>query len=632
MALLYKIVFEPSGKKIKVKKGTTLLDAANKAGVGIEAICGGKGTCGKCKVYLKNGSLDDVTLNERKKLSEEEISNGARLACQAVITNHCIIDVPEESMIGKQKILVDGVDFSLAFDPLVRAFSIRLSPPTLEDNRSDWSRLADELEKTSGFKDIEVYVETLRVLPNILRDHNYAISVTLFKNRVIGISSFDEKKTYGVAVDIGTTTMVAYLVDLTDGNVVGIGSIMNPQIPYGDDVMARISYSFKHENLKKLSDIVVWGVNQIISNACEEAGVDIAKISEVVVVGNTAMHHIFLGMYPKYLSLAPYCPVIQEALDIQARDVGLLTNPLGNCHVLPVVAGFVGADHLGVILSCDIHKKPEMTLAIDVGTNGEIVLGNRDGMMCCSAAAGPALEGSHIKFGMRAADGAIEKVKIKHGRLDVKYKTIGNAKPLGICGSGIIDIVAEMLKTAVIDVTGRIRDEVDNDRIREGDRGDEFVIEWARKTNIKKDIVITSSDIREIQLAKSAIYSGVSILMDKRGITAKDIDRVLIAGAFGNYIDVENAMTIGLFPEVPLEKIKSVGNAAGTGARVSLMSQAKRKEENEILKKLKYVELATEDSFQEEFVAAMNFPHSDLSLFSHTMKKIYAPIPSNFGR
>jgi len=632
MTLLYKIIFEPSGKKIKVKEGMTLLDATNEARVGIEAICGGKGTCGKCKIYLKNGSLSDITSNERKKLSEEELANGARLACQAVIMDHCMINVPEESIIGKQKILVDGVDSSVVLNPIVKAFSIRFSPPNLEDNRSDWSRLADELETVSGFKDIDVDLETLRILPNILRDHNYAISVTLFKNRVVDISGFDEKKVYGVAVDIGTTTMVAYLVDLTDGKVVGIGSMMNPQIPYGDDVMTRISYSFKHENLKKLSDVVVCGVNQIISKACEEGGVDIAKISEVIAVGNTAMHHIFLGMYPAYLSLSPYCPVIQKALDIQARDLGLLTNPLGNCHVPPVVAGFVGSDHLGVILSCDIHKKPEMTLAIDIGTNGEIVLGNKDGMMCCSAAAGPALEGSHIKCGMRAADGAIEKVKIKHGRLDVEYKTIGNSKPLGICGSGIIDIVAEMLKTAVIDVTGSIREKVGNDRIQKGGKRDEFVIEWARKTKIKKDIVITSRDIREIQLAKSAIYSGISILMDKRGITAKDIDRVLIAGAFGNYIDVENAMTIGLFPEVPFEKVKSVGNAAGTGARVSLISQAKRKEENEILKKLKYVELATENNFQEEFIAAMNFPHTNLSLFPHTMKKVYAPSPSNFRR
>ncbi|MHC1598387.1 MAG: ASKHA domain-containing protein [Candidatus Methanofastidiosia archaeon] len=623
------VVFEPSGKKIKVDKGLLVLEAANDAGESIDAPCGGKGTCGKCKIYLKEGVLGDITTSERKKLSEEELAAGARLSCKAIIKSDCIIDIPEESRLGKQKILIEGAEAPVIVNPLVKVFSAVLPSPSLEDSKCDWYRLEDALADNSGHETITMDISTLRQLPILIRDNKYDVSVTMYKNRVVAINDSSVKNAYGAAVDIGTTTMVAYVMDLSNGEIVGVGSMMNPQIPYGDDLMARISYSFKPENLQKLSDLVVEGVNKIISDGCEKAGIPIESIAEVTIVGNTAMHHIFLGIYPKYLSLAPYCPVVKQPIDFMAKDIGISINPLGNCHMLPVVAGFVGSDHVGVILSCDIHKSPEMTLAIDIGTNGEIVLGNEDEMICCSAAAGPALEGSSIKFGMRAANGAIERVKIKKGSLKVSYDTIGNIKPIGICGSGIIDVIAEMLKAAVIDVTGRIREELedDNDRIREGDQGYEFVLEWARNTGIKKDIVITSDDLREVQLAKSAIYAGTSILMEIKGITAKKIDRVLIAGAFGSYIDVTNAMTIGLLPEVPMDKVKSVGNAAGSGARVSLISKDKREEEKDILKKLNYIELATHDSFQDQFVSAMNFPHSDLSLFKNVMKNVYTPLP-----
>ncbi|RZN50605.1 DUF4445 domain-containing protein [archaeon] len=629
-----KVTFEPSGKKINVSSGISVLEAANNAGVGIDAPCGGKGTCGKCKVYLNQGTLGEVTASERKVFSAGDIEKGARLACRATIQGDCIIDVPKESLLGEQKILVDGAEYPVEIDPLVKVFSVTLPKPTLEDNACDWHRLQDALAEQTDYDSIDMDISTLRTLPKIIRDHKYTISVTMYRNRVLAVGDPSLDGVYGAAVDIGTTTMVAYVMDLVSGKIIGVGSMMNPQIPYGDDLMARISYSFKEENLEKLSKLVVDGVNKIINEGCEKAGIEMSSLSEVTIVGNTAMHHIFLRLYPKYLSLAPYCPAVQQPLDLRASDVPININPVGNVHMLPVVAGFVGSDHLGVILSCDIHKSSEMTLAIDVGTNGEIVLGNKDGMVCCSAAAGPALEGSTIKYGMRAADGAIENVNISRGSLNVKYKTIGGSKPLGICGSGIIDVVAEMLKSAVIDVTGKIRErlEDENDRVREGDHGYEFVLEWARKTKIKKDIVITSNDLREIQLAKSAMYAGASILMSHKGITAKDIDRVLIAGAFGNYIDVENAMTIGLFPEVPLDKVKSVGNAAGTGARMSLISGVKREEEREILEKLRYIELATHDTFQDEFVSAMNLPHKDISLFSETMKKVYAPIPVKNNR
>lgn len=625
------VVFEPSGKKISIEEGITVLDAAKEAGIGIDAPCGGVGTCGKCKIYLNKGKLNEVTVTERKKLAEEDINSGMRLACMSIILGDCVIDIPEESMLGEQKILVDGSEEPVDVDPMVKAYTLKLPVPTLHNNESDWQRLEAEISKISGYESIDLDIDTLRQLPNLLRDNNFEVTVVMFKNRVISIGEVNpDTAIYGAAVDIGTTTMVAYVIDLRSGEVVGIGSMMNPQIPFGDDLMSRISYSFKQDNLKKLQKVVVDGVEKIISDGCKNAGITLQDVLEVTIVGNTAMHHIFLGLYPKYLSLAPYCPAVQRGLDLMPEDVGLHINPRGNIHMLPVVAGFVGSDHLAVILSCDLLNKEEMTLAIDVGTNGEIVVGNKDGMKCCSAAAGPALEGSCIKFGMRAADGAIERVKIKRGNYNVTYKTINNEKPLGFCGSGIIDLVAEMLKTGVMDVTGRIRPELEDehDRIREGwDAGYEFVVETKRKTKIKKDITLDSNDLREIQLAKSAIYSGVSILMEQWGIDAEGLDRACIAGAFGSYVDVTNAMTIGLFPEMPLEKVHSVGNAAGSGAKLSLLSKTKRQEEDLILEKLEYVELATHDTFQNQFVDAMNFPHKDLTLFPNVMKNVSAPIP-----
>nr|HPR42665.1 ASKHA domain-containing protein [Candidatus Methanofastidiosa archaeon] len=458
---MFTVTFQPSGMKIKVAEGTTVLEAANEAGIGIDAPCGGKGTCGKCKVYFNKGKLGPITAAERKNLSIEEIENGCRLACRATILDSSTIDVPEESLLGEQKILIEGTDSEIKVDPFVKVYSIVLPTPTLDDNRCDWYRMESEIAKVSEYKNIDMDLSMLRQIPNLIRDNDYDLSVTMFKNRVMDISRRNNNRLYGAAVDIGTTTMVAYVMDMVSGEIVGIGSMMNPQIPYGDDLMARISYSFQQERLEKLQKVVVDGVNKIIAEGCEKAGITLNDVKEVTIVGNTAMHHIFMGIYPKYLSLAPYCPAVQQAVDYRPNDIGLNIDPMGNCHILPVVAGFVGADHMAVILSCDIQNRDEMTLAIDVGTNGEIVLGNKDGMVCCSAAAGPALEGSCITYGMRAADGAIERVKMRKGNLKLEYKTINNSKPLGICGSGIIDLVAEMLKTAAIDVTGRIREELE---------------------------------------------------------------------------------------------------------------------------------------------------------------------------
>jgi len=383
---------------------------------------------------------------------------------------------------------------------------------------------------------------------------------------------------------------------------------LNPQIKYGEDVISRITYSL-NKGVSIPHNSIVDGINTMIKKLCDRNRINSSSIYEMTAVGNTAMHHIFLNINPRSLSVSPFTPVVSKNLDIKARDIGIEINPSGNIHVLPVISGFVGADTVGVLLATGLYRNDEISLAIDIGTNGELVLGNKEKMVSCSCAAGPALEGGHLGFGMRASTGAIESVFIDKDSFDTFYKTINKSKPRGFCGSGIIDIVAEMLKVGIIDSSGKII-ENGNDRIRKNKTNNhkEFVVEWKEKTDIDTDIVITASDIREIQLAKGAIMTGINILLEKMKISADKIENLYLAGAFGNYIDIKNAIRIGLIPNIPLERIKPVGNAAGEGAKISLMSNEKRIEENILIKKIDYIELASENNFNEEFVKSLRFP------------------------
>ncbi len=413
--------------------------------------------------------------------------------------------------------------------------------------------------------------------------------------------------------------MAAYLCDLTTGEVISYDSMMNPQVPYGEDVMSRITYAMSNDDgIHKLQASIIEGVNTLAARVCETVGFTHLDILELAIVFNTAMHHCFLGIYPEHLGLAPYAPALHHSINIKARDLGLKFAPGANVFVLPNEAGFVGADNVGVLIAEEPYNKDDRQLIIDIGTNGELIMGNREKLISSSCATGPALEGAHIKFGMRAAPGAIEKIYINPETKEPRYKVIGKEKwsdemdpetigTKGICGSGIIDGVAELFKAGIIDKTGKFAKNQDTPRVRKGDSGDEFVLAWANETSIGHDVVMTIKDVRAVQLAKGAMYAGAKIMMQKLGYT--ELDRVVLAGAFGSFIDREESLVLGMFPDVPILKAYAVGNAAGDGARMALLDANKRLEADEWARKVEYVELSVEPAFEKEFMYAMHIPH-----------------------
>lgn len=618
------VIFQPEGKHISVKNGTNILEVATLAGVDLTSICRGQGICGKCKVIIENmARVNPLTKVEEKILTSEEVSKGYRLACQAKIHESLVINIPETSRTGRQRLQIEGIETPVKLEPLIKKYFLKLPPPTLKDSRSDHDRLLEELQKKYNLKAPEVEFEVIKNLAPLLRNAKWEVTVTIWDDeKIIDVESGDQRDSnFGFAFDIGTTKLAGYLLDLNTGKVDAVDSLMNPQIPFGEDVIARIAY----EDHSELQSVVIEGVNQILYNLCNKDGINANSVYEMTAVGNTAMHHLFLNINLKYVALSPYTPVIREGIDINPKKLGVKINPNGNIHVLPLIAGFVGADNVAVILATEIYKSKKLCLALDIGTNTEVVLGNRDGILACSCASGPAFEGAHIKHGMRAASGAIERVIIDPKTLEVKYQTINNTKPCGICGSAIVDLIAEMLKAGIIDICGTINRNLNSQRLIEKQGLKEFVIAQGGETSTGGDIVITQRDVREIQLAKAAMHTGAAILMKKAKVTGEDIDQVFIAGAFGSYIDPENARIIGMYPEISLEKVRVVGNAAGTGARMALISKKIRKIAEDVSKKVEYIELATNPRFQSEFMNSNYIPYADLRKYPETsrlLKKI----------
>ncbi len=614
MASKHKIIFQPEGKRGEFVEGTTILDAARDVGVDIEAICGGKLTCGKCQVIIEQGmeNLSPVTDDEKRLLDRRKAGKNYRLACVTKFYGDVVVYVPEESRGGEQIILKEGVELSVAINPAVKKYYLELPKPHLKDDLGDFERVLAALREDYGIGDVEIDYEVLRKMPDVLRDSDWKVTVSIWNDKeIIDIQpGYKAEESYGLAVDIGTTTVVGYLTDLRTGKVMAVDSMMNPQVTYGEDVMSRITYAMQYEDgLEKLNQKIVDGLNKILENVCREAGISTEEVCEMTVVGNTGMHHIFLKINPQHIAIAPYVPALHCSHDVKARDLGLNITKGGYVHVLPIEAGWVGADNVAVLIATEPYNQEEMCLVIDIGTNGEIVLGNREKLVSCSAAAGPALEGAHIKHGMRAATGAIEKIRIDPETLEPEYKTIGNAPPRGICGSGIIDAAAELYRAGIVKKNGRFNLDLDSPRVREVDGTPEYVIAWADETSIGHDIVMTQKDIREIQLAKGAMCAGAHILMKE--LDVEHVDRVIVAGAFGNYIDKISALIIGLVPDVPVERIESVGNAAGVGARIALISREKREEANRIARNVEHIKLAVHPSFEKEFSMAMYFPHMD---------------------
>jgi len=627
------ILFHPSGKSGQVERGKSILRAAQDLGVAIESACGGKQTCGKCRVRVEKGfftrealesrteNLTPFTVEESKFIEEKEREAGYRLACVAELKGHVLIYIPEEARGKKQVIRKGAREIPIELIPGVKNYYIQLPPPSLQEPLGDFERLHRALKNNFGLEGLSIDYQTLQSLPQKLRAGDWKVTASVWMDReVLDIRPGKVEDIFGVAVDIGTTTVAVYLCSLKNGQVLATDAMMNPQVIYGEDVMSRITYAMRNpgDGLKRMREAVIEGLNGLIHSIAKSAMISPEDIIEMAVVGNTAMHHIFLGIDPQYLGLTPFPPAVHRSLDFKARDLGLQVHPAANVHVLPVEAGFVGADNVGVLIAEEPHHREEMTLIIDVGTNGELVLGNRERLLSSSCATGPAFEGGHLKFGMRAAPGAIERVRIDPETFQVKYKVIGLEKwsdectpgeiqALGICGSGVVEILAEMFKVGLLEKSGRINGNIDCPRLRKAEKGYEFIIAAAEETSLGQDITISTSDIRAVQLAKGALYAGAKVMMDVLGI--QRLDRVILAGAFGSLIDRERAMVLGMFPDCDLENVVSVGNAAGDGARIALLNQKKRAEADRIAREVEYVELTTYPKFTQEFVAAMHIPH-----------------------
>jgi uncharacterized 2Fe-2S/4Fe-4S cluster protein (DUF4445 family) len=607
------ISFEPEGRKVIVQSGENLFEAARQAGIEIRSECGGKQSCGKCRVIIENQAyVSKLSAFENKHLTQDEITQGYRLACSCTIDKgDFVVFIPSESRIGKSKIQVEGMERPVKLNPAITKIHIQIEKPALNDIRSDFQRLVDLLH-SKGFVNLQIEPALLEYLPKILRDANWDITITLWNNeRIIAIEQGNsESVKYGFSIDIGTSTIVGYLIDLNSGNIVSTQSQENPQVIYGEDIVSRIGFASKTDGgLEKLQDTVIGSINSLISNACQDHRISPDSIYEITVVGNTAMHHLFLGIQPKFLSIAPYVPAIKQSMNLKADYLKVKVSPFANVHVLPIVAGFVGADAIADVLATGIHETQKMSLLIDVGTNGEVFVGNKKDIVSCSCAAGPAFEGMQIRNGMKARTGAIEKVKLDQDTLEVKYKTIGRVKPVGICGSGMVDAIAEMLKYGITSQRGGINKDIETNRLIQINGQPHFVIAWKDETGISKDITINGKDIQEIQLAKAAFQTGTTILMKEKGVTVKELDQVFLAGAFGRYINPESAKVIGLIPDVQTKKIRFVGNTAVSGAKMALTSTTIRKQAEKLAKEIRYIELITAPDFQEEFKNSIFLPH-----------------------
>jgi uncharacterized 2Fe-2S/4Fe-4S cluster protein (DUF4445 family) len=604
-----KVVFVPSYKEADCKEGSTILDVARDAGVYIDSACGGVGKCGKCKVRVVSGECSPVTPLESAQIDSRELAQGFRLACRAELQTEAAIFIPERSIFKGAASRKEFVPRKIPLNPAVKTYTLHATHRAGQRGNV-LGRLLALLKAQHGIEGPACDEVLLTQLDNSLVENaqSYTLSVWMDKE-IIRIQPRAGVGPYAVALDVGTTTLALYLCSLDTGKILASASATNPQTIFGEDIMSRISYSVHHpeEGVKRMQRELINSVNAMIHQVTQDAGLTKDDIVDMTVVGNTVMHHIFLGLPPDRLGSWPFTPAVESSVNIKARDLGLDMLPAACVHVLPVEAGFVGADNVAVLIAEEPYARDEFSLVIDIGTNGELALGNRSRLLSCSCATGPALEGAQIMYGMRAAPGAIEKVRISRGSFEVDYKVIGNVKPVGICGSGIIDAMAGLYKSGLILKSGAFSRDADTPRLRNGMGGTrEFVLAWAEETPIDQDIVVTQRDVRQIQLAKGAVRAGCQIMMQRLGISRPD--RLIVAGAFGMHIDRDSALAIGLFPECNPESIAFVGNAAGHGAYLALINKEKREEADRIARWTEHIELATEKAFQQEFIKALAFP------------------------
>lgn len=633
---MYRVDFKPSGASVEVQAGTSIQEAIAQAGLSINLLCGGQGRCGRCKVVVEQGSVKRRSIS---RLTSTELEQGYALACQTMVEGDLTVFIPPqeeiEPRIPSKETAEKPIPLPVKCDwqrsPWIRKCLVEITPPSLEDNTTCFERLKRDLKSQHGIGIFTARLPVLQELAPTVREGKWQVTAVLemgtwmddcIRPRLIDLLPGDHTgKCFGVAVDIGTTSNVVFLVDMLAGKLVGRAGEYNGQIACGEDVISRIIYAKRPGGREHLQRLVVQTINGLIERLAENHGIDVNDIALMTVAGNTTMIHLFLGIYPEFIRLEPYVPSLTHPQPVAAHEVGIHINPEATIDCLPCVGSYMGGDITAGVLSSGMYASEELTLFIDIGTNGEIVLGNSDWLLSCACSAGPAFEGAGVRSGMRATWGAIEEVWINADTFEPTYRTIGDEPPKGICGSGMIGLMAEMFITGIVDKGGHIDQTLSTPRVRVAEHGPEYVVAWAQETQKKsEDLVITEVDISNLIRAKAAIYAGFTVLTRSVGIDLADVERVLIAGNFGQYVDVEKAIQIGLLPDMPWERFEFLGNTSVLGAYAALLCRDVRQEIVGIANKMTYLELSADNSFMNEFTSALFLPHTDVTSFPSVMQ------------
>ena len=623
----FQVKIMPEGINVEVDKGTNLLDAANAAGITLKSSCGGQGTCGRCCVKVLEGKVEGGNGNMSKSKREE----GYILACTATVEDGDVtVDFPESSRLSEHQVLLDDSldevikehqleECDSCDDAFVKKVQVTMTEPTLMENVDDYNRLSAELKGILGTENITISYDALRTLPAKVREQDWKVTVTCVMSddaaEIIRVEAGHvDTPPYGIALDLGTTTVVAALVDLASGKKLHQAGTFNRQAGMGDDVISRIVYTEEEKDgLAEIQKVVIETINDLLDEIYEEQGITAEDVSAMMVAANTTMIHLFLGIEPKFIRREPYIPGAQDVPVLKAKELGVKIHDNGAIICFPSVASYVGGDIVSGALLTGIEKQEEFWLFIDIGTNGEMVLGNSDLLMCCACSAGPAFEGGGIQFGMRAMDGAIEKIVIDDD-FNVSYATVNNAAPVGICGSGLIDCLSTLRTAGIINRQGKMQN-VNTDRMRTGDEGPEFVLVYAAESGCGKDIVITEADVENLIRAKAAVFAGIRIMLAKMELPLEAVSKILIGGGFGNYLNLKDSIRIGLLPDLPAEFYSFIGNSSLKGAYMALLSRSVFKHSIELGQSMTYLELSDGNEFYDEYVQAMFLPHTDMSLF-----------------
>jgi len=641
---MHEVLFLPNNKKITVRDGETLLRAAIEAGVHINASCGGEGVCGKCRVIVEEGTVQGGVT---EKLSREDWQKGYRQACLSRVVSDLVVRIPVESSIDSKVLNLQTTPRKTArirhinleelkekglFVPPVEKRYLELPEPTVQDNLPDVTRLVSYLKLKHDEHRLEVDLSVIRKIPSVMREKDFKVTATLArpvrdigKTRIINVQPGDTTdRNYAIAMDVGTTTVYGEVIDLKTGSILSQYGDFNGQISYGEDVISRIVFAEKPGGLNKLHEVVIETINRILKRIIKKAGIDPDEISTITLAGNTTMTQLMLNIDPRYLRRSPYVPAATLYPPFRAADLGMELGDHVTALVYPAVSSYVGGDIVAGVMGSGMYRTEELTLYMDIGTNAEIVIGNRDWLACAACSAGPAFEGGGIKLGMRAMEGAIEDFSIDPLTLEPMNITIGNVRPKGICGSGLITAVATMFEMGIIDNRGKFNRNLDTERIREVDGIYEYVLAWAEESQIDRDVVLTEPDIENLIRAKGAMYSGCITLLEEVGLSFQDIDRIIMAGGFGSYVDLEKAMTIGLLPEIDPEKVTFIGNGSLMGARMSSLTNRIRKDVVEVTKKMTNFELSETPSYMDHYVAALFLPHTDMDQFTKLQARLRA--------